>query len=100
LGGIADLRARTITQATRYLSALLEAALVDGLIVTNPAHRARRPRVEREPVTPFTDGEIAALRDAVPEWFTVALTLGSAPGSARQRRPGSRSTASTSYAAS
>ena len=31
-------------------------------------------------MTPFTDGEIAALRDAVPEWFTVALTLGLGAG--------------------
>ena len=74
------LSARTATQATRYLSTMLEAAVVDGLIATNPAHRARRPRVEQEPVVPFTDTEVEALRAAAPGWFAVALDLGLGAG--------------------
>lgn len=74
------LSARTTAQATRYLSTMLEAAVVDGLIATNPAHRARRPRVEQDPVVPFTDTEVEALRAAAPCGFAVALDLGLGAG--------------------
>jgi len=74
------LSARTTAQATRYLSTMLAAAVVDGLIATNPAHRARRPRVEQDPVVPFTDTEVEALRAAAPCGFAVALDLGLGAG--------------------
>jgi integrase len=74
------LSARTTAQATRYLSTMLEAAVVDGLIATHPAHRARRPRVEQDPVVPFTDTEVEALRAAAPCGFAVALDLGLGAG--------------------
>ncbi len=63
---------------------MLESAVADGLIARNPADGAKRPRVDDEPVVPFTDDEIDALRAATPGWFDVALTLGLGAG-LRQR---------------
>jgi integrase len=74
------LAARTANQAARYLSTMLEGAVADGLIAQNPAHRAKRPRVDIEPVVPFTADEAAALRAAAPGPFRVALTLGLGAG--------------------
>ena len=45
-----------------------------------PARRAKRPRIELEPVVPFTLEELDRLRAAAPPWFRVALTLGAAAG--------------------
>jgi integrase len=59
---------------------MLHAAVADGLIAANPARGAKRPRVDRQPVVPFTDGEIEALRAAAPDWFAVALTVGLGAG--------------------
>lgn len=63
-------------QAVQYLSTMLEAAVADRHLAMNPARGAKRPRVDRDPVTPLTDAEIDALRKAAPPWFGVALTLG------------------------
>jgi hypothetical protein len=62
------------------LGTMLEAAVADGLIAANPAHGAKRPRIDRQPVVPFTDAECEALRAAAPDWFAVALTLGLGAG--------------------
>jgi integrase len=59
---------------------MLEAAVADGLLVTNPARGAKRPRVDVEPVVPFTDAEIDVLNAASPDWFGGALTLGFGAG--------------------
>ena len=59
---------------------MLEAAVMDGLLASNPARGARRPRVEFKPVTPLTLEELNALRSAAPPWFRVAVTLGAAAG--------------------
>ncbi len=74
------LSGRTAGQAVQYLSTLMESAVADGLIAVNPTRGARRPRLEREPVVPFTDAEVEALRAAAPGWFAVALTLGLGAG--------------------
>jgi hypothetical protein len=74
------LAGRTARQAAQYLSTMLEAAVADGLIARNPAHGAKRPSVDAEPVVPFTDAEIDTLRAATPGWFDVALTLGLGAG--------------------
>jgi integrase len=74
------LAGRTSRQIAGYLGTMLEAAAVDGLIMTNPARGAKRPRVEAHPVVPFTAEEIAALSAAAPAWFAVALTLGLGAG--------------------
>lgn len=67
-------------QAAQYLATLLDAAVADRLIASNPARGAKRPRVDREPVVPFTAVEVDALRAAAPAWFDVALTLGLGAG--------------------
>ena len=74
------LAGRTARQAANYLSTMLDAAVADGLIARNPAHGAKRPSVDGEPVVPFTDAEIDALRASSPDWFDVALTLGLGAG--------------------
>jgi integrase len=71
---------QTANQVARYLSTLLESAVADGLIATNPGRGTKRPRVDREPVVPFTDADVEALRAAAPGWFAVALTLGLGAG--------------------
>lgn len=67
---------RTAGQAMQWLSNMLGAAVADGLIATNPASGAKRPRADVEPVVPFTDTEVDALTAAAPARFAVALTLG------------------------
>jgi integrase len=74
------LSARTASQAAQYLSTLLESAVADGLLAVNPARGAKRPRIDREPVVPFTDAEVDALRAAALPRFGVALTLGLGAG--------------------
>ena len=74
------LSARTINHATQYFSTMLDAAVGDGLIAQNPAHRTKRPRIDSTPIVPFTPDEAAALREAAPVAFRVALTLGLGAG--------------------
>lgn len=74
------LSGRTARLALQYLTTMLEAAVVDGLLAANPARHAKRPRVDVEPVKPFTTDELERLREASPAWFRVALTLGAACG--------------------
>lgn len=71
---------RTRRQVAMYVSTMLEAAVADGLIATNPARGASRQRIEQQPVVPFTDAEVDALRVAAPDWFAVALDLGLGAG--------------------
>jgi len=71
---------RTARQIVQYLSTMLDAAVADGLIVSNPARGAVRPRVDTRPVVPFTSAEVDALRSAAPGWFGVALDLGLGAG--------------------
>jgi integrase len=71
---------RTARQAAQWLSTLFESAVGDGLLATNPSHGAKRPRVDVEPVVPYTDAEVDALRSAAPGWFDVAFTLGLGAG--------------------
>ncbi len=66
--------------AVQHLGTMFESAVADGLLATNPARRARRPRVDSPPVVPFTADEVTALSGASPEWFRVAITLGTACG--------------------
>ena len=74
------LAGRTARQAAQYVSTMLASAVADGLIVRNPATGAKRPSIDGEPVVPFTDDEVTALRLAAPDWFSVALDLGLGAG--------------------
>ncbi len=94
------LAGQTARHGVSYLSTLLEAAVADGFIARNPAHGAKRPRANDQPVAPFTPIEIEALHGMTPRLVRRrARPSGSAPGSARARRPASPSIASTSCAA-
>jgi integrase len=75
-----NLSGRTAGLAMQYLGTMLEAAVADGLLASNPARSVKRPLVEVEPVVPYTTAELDALREAAPGWFRVALTLGAACG--------------------
>ncbi|MGH9187908.1 MAG: tyrosine-type recombinase/integrase [Acidimicrobiales bacterium] len=72
--------ARTARQIMQYVSTMLDAAVADRLLASNPARGAKRPRVECVPVVPFTGAEVEMLRLAAPDWFAVALTLGLGAG--------------------
>ncbi|MGI8751210.1 MAG: tyrosine-type recombinase/integrase [Acidimicrobiales bacterium] len=74
------LSASTAGQAVSYLATMLEAALADRLLVTNPARGVKRPSVDTAPIIPFTPDELDRLRDASLPWFRVALTLGASCG--------------------
>lgn len=71
---------RTARQIVQYVSSLLDGAVGDGLLAANPARGAKRPRVDAEPVSPFTAKNIDALRAVAPDWFEVALDLGLGAG--------------------
>jgi hypothetical protein len=74
------LAGRTAGLAVQYLGTMLESAVADGLLATNPARGAKRPRVDVAPVVPLTVDELERLTAAAPDWFRVALTLGAAVG--------------------
>jgi integrase len=75
-----SLSASSAGLAVQHLGTMFESAVADGLIATNPVRRAKRPRVDVEPVVPFSSEQRAALDAASPGWFRVALTLGAACG--------------------
>ncbi len=74
------LSGRTAGLAVQYLGTMFEAAVLDGLIARNPTQGAKRPRVDVEPIVPFTTEQLRALEAAAPPWFAVALTLGAVCG--------------------
>jgi integrase len=71
---------RTANQVAQYLSTMLDAAVDDGRIPTNPAKGAKRPRVEVEPIVPFTDDEVEELRSTTPGRYDVIHDLGLGAG--------------------
>lgn len=75
-----SLSGRTAGLAVQYLGTMLQSAVADGLLATNPTHLAKRPRVEATPVVPYTTDELDRLRAVCPPWFAVALTLGALCG--------------------
>jgi integrase len=75
-----SLGGRTARLAVQYLGTMLEAAVEDGLLAVNPVRNAKRPRVEAEPVVPYTAEELDRLWTEAPEWFRGALTLGAMCG--------------------
>lgn len=71
---------RTARQVFQYVSTMLDAAVADGLLASNPARGAKRPRVDVAPVVPFSVEDVVSLRAAAPGWFEVALDLGLGAG--------------------
>ncbi|MGI8753974.1 MAG: tyrosine-type recombinase/integrase [Acidimicrobiales bacterium] len=74
------LSGRTAGQTVQHLGTMLDAAVADGLLATNPARGAKRPAVADRPVVPFSGEELDRLRSAAPTWFAVAVTLGASCG--------------------
>jgi integrase len=72
--------ATTARKVVQYLGTMFEAAVADGLVPANPTRGAKRPRIDAEPVVPFTADELDRLWEATPDWFRVALTLGAMCG--------------------
>jgi integrase len=79
-GARLPLAGTTARLAMQYLGTMFDAAVADGLLASNPARGAKRPRVEVEPVVPFTSDELDVLHEVAPAWFRVAVTLGAAAG--------------------
>jgi integrase len=75
-----ELGPRTATVVVQQFGTMLEGAVSDGVLAANPARRAKRPKVEFEPVEPLTLDEVEALRAASPSWFRVVVILGAAAG--------------------
>lgn len=67
-------------QTMQYLSTMLDAAVLDGYLASNPARGAKRPKVDVKPIEPFTDELVDRLVVAAPDWFGVAMTLGLGAG--------------------
>ncbi|HVM09914.1 MAG TPA: tyrosine-type recombinase/integrase [Acidimicrobiales bacterium] len=70
----------TARLAVQYLGAMLESAVDDGLIAKNPCRGAKRPRVDSEPVVPYTADELDRLWEHAHDWFRIALVLGTMAG--------------------
>ena len=70
----------TVHLAMQYLGTLFAAAVADGLVAASPTRGAKRPRVEAQPIVPFTPAELDRLWDATPDSLCVALTLGAMAG--------------------
>lgn len=82
------------------LSAILSAAVEDGLIHRNPcaSRSVRAPAAEQRKVIPWTLAEVAAVVDAHPPRFRAVPWSPPVAGSAKARRSGCGSKTSTSSA--
>jgi integrase len=74
------LQPSTARLAVQYLGTMLESAVADGLLAANPVRHVKRPKVEAVPVIPFTAEQLEALTEAAPDWFRVAVVLGTTCG--------------------
>jgi hypothetical protein len=102
------LRSRQAKCAPRYvrvmlanLSAILGAALEDGVIARNPcaSRSVRAPAVEMSRIVPWLAEEVGAVIDAHPDRWRAVPIARPAVGSVRVRRSDWRSRTSTSSAA-
>ncbi|MGH3881504.1 MAG: tyrosine-type recombinase/integrase [Actinophytocola sp.] len=64
------------------LSAILNAAVEEGLITVNPckARSIKRPKVERRKIVPWPEEKMWAIRAALPEIYRIAIPLGAGLG--------------------
>lgn len=47
-----------ISYTHRVLHAMLEDAMVEGIVAANPAHKATKPKVEKEDINPLSEAEV------------------------------------------
>jgi integrase len=60
----------------RHLRQLLGSAVEDGVLVRNPALRARLPRQEDAKAQPVAAAVVAEITDALPAWLQIVVPLG------------------------
>jgi integrase len=70
----------TVAVVHQHVSQLLAAAVEDGLIVRNPATRARLPKREPAKAQPVPLEVVERIADALPDWMAVAVPLGIGAG--------------------
>jgi integrase len=77
-----DLAPSSVHGVFAALSAILSAALDDGLIGRNPCHvkSVKRPKIVRRKLVPWTTEQVAAVRDRMPERYRVLSDAGSGLG--------------------
>ena len=70
----------TVATVHQHLSQLLASAVEDGLIVRNPAGRARLPKREATKAQPVPLEVLERIQAALPDWMAVAVPLGIGAG--------------------
>ena len=70
------LKPSTVGTVHQHLSQLLAGAVEDGLILRNPATRARLPKREPSKAQPVPLEVVARIADNLPDWLKVAVPLG------------------------
>jgi integrase len=77
-----DLAPTSARGVLAHLSAMLQAAVDDGLIIRNPcaAGSVKRPKVPKKKVVPWTTPAVAAVRAALPARYRVLADLGASLG--------------------
>ncbi len=77
---VANLKPRTTHNVRRFLGAILDSAVEDGLIRENPAAKLTMPKLEGAPVTPLTDSQVAMIADSIRPELRAFVILGAASG--------------------
>ena len=70
----------TVRVAFQHLNALLDAAVEDRLIGTNPAKGVKLPELTAPEVVPPSAAQVQAICEAAPQWFRAAVILGAGLG--------------------
>jgi integrase len=66
---------KTVRHCHALLSTVVNDAIVEGLLLTNPCRGTRLPTVEESPAVALTEEQLAALIDATPEhWQPLIIT--------------------------
>jgi integrase len=80
--GRLDVSPATVRVLLVLLSSILASAVDDGRIVRNPARAqsVKAPRLEKRKVVPWTAGQVAAVRDAMPPQWQAIVDVGAGLG--------------------
>lgn len=71
-----ELKPSTVRTVHQHLGQMFSAAAEDGLIVRNPAAKARLPKVDAPRARPVPPEVVARITEALPDWLRVAVPLG------------------------
>lgn len=74
------LAASTVRTVHQHLGQVLGSAVEDGLIMRNPATKARLPRLEAPRAQPVPLDVVERIHDALPAWMAVAVPIGIGAG--------------------